>query len=166
MTDPIILRCNCGQVELQLTGAPIVTASCYCDDCQAGGHKLAELTGVAVVGEDGGTPSVLYRRDRVKWIKGENLLVRHKLRPRSATNRVVASCCNTPMLVDFDRGPHWVSIYRDRFGAAAPATEMLVNTRFRPKDVTLPANIRAYESFPLSFIGRLIASRVAMLFPG
>jgi hypothetical protein len=166
MTETTTLRCSCGQVELVLTGAPILTASCYCDDCQAGGRQLAALPGaISAVGPDGGTPSVLYRRDRVAWTKGAALLKRHKLRPNSPTNRVVASCCNTPMLVDFDRGPHWVAVYLGRFGDKAPPMAMLVNTRFKPAAVVLPPEIPAYSYFPVSFLAKLVVARIGMFLP-
>jgi hypothetical protein len=28
--------CRCGKVELRITGAPITSLVCYCDDCRRG----------------------------------------------------------------------------------------------------------------------------------
>jgi hypothetical protein len=163
MTDKH-LTCTCGQVELRVSGPPILAAACYCDDCQAGARQLSDLgAGPSVVGADGGTPYVLQRKDRVGWLAGEHLLQRHKLRPGTATNRITTACCNTPMLVDFDRGPHWVAIYQSRFDPAPPM-EMLVNTRFAPANAVLPNGVSAYRTFPPRFVGKLVASRLAMLF--
>src|ERR1700753_4100394 len=115
MTAPSILtaRCFCGRVELQATGSPIVSSVCYCDDCQKGADQLEALPGAATVRDpDGGTEYILYRKDRLACTKGADLLQSYKLRDGSATNRVVASCCNAPMFMNFDKGPHWVSAYR------------------------------------------------------
>jgi hypothetical protein len=37
-------------------------------------------------------------------------------------------------------------------------------TRFRPTGETLPGDAPAYPGFPPAFIGKLLASRLAMLF--
>ena len=163
MTDNT-LRCTCGQVELRVSGPPILAAACYCDDCQAGARQMAGLGATpSVIGADGGTPYVLQRKDRIGWLAREHLLQRHKLRPGSPTNRITTACCKTPMLVSFDRGPHWVAIYQARFDPPPPM-EMLVNTRFAPADAALPNGVPAYRTFPPHFVGKLVASRLAMLF--
>ncbi len=137
---------------------------CYCDDCQAAARQLAALPSAPpVIDADGGTPYVLQRRDRVRWLKGAPLLQRNKLRAGTPTNRITTTCCGTPMLVNYDRGPHWVSIYRGRFDPPPPL-EMRVNTRFKPADAMLPNDVPAYKSFPPRFVARLLAARIAMLF--
>ena len=51
-----IASCPCGQVQLEAVGTPILSAVCYCDDCQAGGHAIeAMLDAAQVLDEDGGT---------------------------------------------------------------------------------------------------------------
>src|ERR687893_1462112 len=90
--------CSCGSVELEATGDPIMSTVCYCESCQEGSRQLEALpNGRPVCDSDGGTACVLYRKDRVEYSKGSQLLQGYKLRAESSTNRVVASCCNSPM---------------------------------------------------------------------
>ena len=63
---------------------------------------------------DGGTAYLLYRKDRFSCIKGEQLLKSLRIREPSPTRRVIASCCNSAMFLDFEKG-HWLSVYRARF---------------------------------------------------
>ena len=67
-------RCSCGSVEIEALGAPITSAVCYCDSCQAGAREIEALPNAApVLGPDGGTAYILYRKDRVKYAKGASL---------------------------------------------------------------------------------------------
>ena len=114
------LQCACGKVEIAAVGAPILTVACHCQDCWDGGRRIEALPEAPrIVDADGGTGYVLYRKDRISSVRGAELLQSHKLKAQSITNRVVASCCNSGLYVNFDRGPHWVSVYRARLGAAA-----------------------------------------------
>lgn len=160
------LGCACGQVRLAVQGGPIVVAACYCDDCQAGAAQLEAMPGARAFRDpDGGTWSALYRRDRYRVVQGGERLERVKLRANSPTNRLVATCCNSPMMVDFDRGPHWVAMYRSGFSDLPPPLEMRLQTRFAPDPGRIPDDgVPAYRIFPLRFIGKLIAARLAMLF--
>ena len=156
------IRCRCGRVEVTIEGEPIVTAACHCDDCQAGAARIEALPGAwTIKDEAGGTYSALYRKDRYRVTRGAELLRADKLRPGTATNRMVATCCNSGMFVSFDRGPHWIAVYRPPLGAAAPALEMRVNTRFAPGPV--PADVPGYRFFPFRFVWRLIRARLAMM---
>jgi hypothetical protein len=157
--------CTCGCVVLELKGAPITSVACYCNDCQAGARQIEALTGGPLVQTtDGGTAYIVYRKDRVQIIKGANLLKALKLRPDSATNRVIASCCNAAMFVSFDDGKHWVDIYRERTGASAPPLKMRACTKFAPKGATIPADVPCYTGYPLPLIAKLIGAKFAMLF--
>jgi hypothetical protein len=157
------LSCSCGGVTIEATGAPIAVAACHCDDCQRGARQLEALPGAgAVCDAAGGTGYVLYRRDRVTCIAGAHLLRGYKIRPHSPTNRMVASCCNTPMLVSFDKGPHWVSLYRARFGTAAPQLQWRVCTKFMPEGAVLPGDAPDYRMYPPAMVARLVGSRLAM----
>ncbi len=90
-----VARCTCGRVELEVVGAPIASVACYCDDCQEGSRQLEALpNGRPIRDAAGGTDYVLFRKDRLRYAKGAELLRGHKIRPTSATNRVTASCCN------------------------------------------------------------------------
>jgi hypothetical protein len=162
---PLNASCICGSVVLELKGAPITSLACYCNDCQAGARQIEALPGAPPVQTpDGGTAYVVYRKDRVQAVKGASLLKALKLRPASPTNRVIASCCNAAMLLNFDDGKHWVDIYRDRASTSAPPLEMRVCTKFAPNGATVPADVPGYAGHPLRLIAKLIAAKLAMLF--
>jgi hypothetical protein len=162
--DETIVRCSCGSVEVELIGRPIVCAACYCRDCDAGSRQIEALPNAAPVRDaDGATSYILYRKDRVKCSSGAQLLQGRKIKENSVTNRVVATCCNTAMFVNFDRGPHWVSVYRTRLERDAPPLQMRINTKFRQANNRLPSDVPSYPTFPLRLAAKLIASRIAML---
>jgi hypothetical protein len=156
--------CSCGGVELKAFGRPIVTSVCYCDDCQKGSDQIEALPNAGAVRDpDGGTAYILYRKDRIECCKGAELLKSYKLKETSVTNRVVASCCNSAMFVNFDRGPHWVSAYRSRFQGELPPLQMRVCTKFKPDGVALSDDVPSYRGYPPGLIVKLLAARVAML---
>jgi hypothetical protein len=156
--------CICGCVVFELKGTPITCLACYCHDCQAGARQIEALPGaLPVQSPDGGTAYVVYRKDRVQTIKGADLLKALKLRPASPTNRMIASCCNAAMLLNFDDGKHWVDIYRDRLGASTPPLKMRVCTKFAPEGAAVLADVPGYAGYPLPFIAKLIGAKLAML---
>ena len=156
--------CHCGQVELTATGEPIVTSMCYCDDCQAGARQIEALPGSRPVrNPDGGVSYILYRKDRISCSKGLPLLKTVKLTDKTATNRVVASCCNSAMFLNFDDGRHWVSAYRARFQGELPPVQMRICTKFKPHNVTLPPDIPSYSGYPTRLIAKLVAAWMPML---
>lgn len=86
-------------------------ATCYCGSCQAAAKALGALPGApAIAHDDGGTDFTLYRKDRVGRAEGIEHLRAHRLTPESPTRRLVADCCDTPMLLDFTKG-FWISVY-------------------------------------------------------
>jgi hypothetical protein len=82
---------------------------------------------------------------------------------KSATNRVVASCCDSAMFVNFDDARHWVCVYRARFQGEVPPVQMCICTKFKPHNVNLPPDIPSYSGYPARLIAKLVAARVAML---
>jgi hypothetical protein len=157
--------CACGRVALELNGAPIASLVCYCDDCQAGARQIEALPAASPVQTpDGGTAYVIYRKDRVQKTKGAELLKALKLKPQSPTNRVIASCCNSAMLLNFDDSKHWVDIYPERIGADAPPIQMRVCTKFAPDAASIPADVPRYPKYAMPFLGKLIGAKIAMLF--
>src|ERR1700730_14034529 len=87
-------RCSCGNVELEALGTPMTSVVCYCDSCQEGSRQIEALTNAApILGPDGGTAYILYRKDRVRYAKGGELLRGYTVEG-STTSRVVATCCN------------------------------------------------------------------------
>jgi hypothetical protein len=155
--------CSCGNVELEATGTPILSNVCYCDDCQEGSHRIEALPNASPVRDpDGGTAYILYRKDRVKCSRGAPLLGDYKIREGSATNRVVATCCNSPMYLDFEKG-HWLSMYRTRFRGAVPPVQMRIQTKFKSENSDVPSDVPNYAGYPLKFMAKLVAARIAML---
>ncbi len=158
-----LMSCSCGKVKYEATGKPIVVAVCYCDDCQRGSRQIEMLPHAApVLGADGGTAYVMYRKDRFECLQGHELLRDLRLEEKSPTRRVIAGCCNSAMYLDFEKG-HWVSPYRARFQGAAPPIQMHIQTRFKPHPDGAPGNIPAYRTFPPLFIVKLLFARIAML---
>lgn len=163
--DQTRIRCSCGAVALTLHGAPIVTLVCYCDTCQEGSRRIEALPNAPSVRElDGGTAYVSYCKDRVTYTKGRHLLEDVTLEQNPKTKRVVASCCNSAVLMRFDDARHWVPVYRTRFGANAPAIQMRICTSFLSGRTVLPDDVPSYRDYPGALVVKLIQSRLAMLF--
>lgn len=156
--------CVCGRVLCEGIGTPILSAVCYCDDCQAGGRQIERLPNAArVLDLDGGTPYLTYRDDRFRCVSGSDLLVGYKIRDRAPTQRFVASCCNSGMFLIFAPG-HWVSAYRARFAGALPPIEMRTQTKFRQAGTEIPLDAPSYRRYPMKLFGRLIGARISMFF--
>lgn len=168
MTDrPVVARCTCGEVEIEAWGTPIASLICHCDDCQAAGRSLSALPGAPpILDAAGGTANILYRKDRVRPVKGWHLLEPHKLTPDSKTSRMVARCCNAPIAITFDDARHWVPLYRDRLSGAVQPVEWRICTRFLPEGTALPDSLPAHRMYPFALMASLALSAVAMLLPG
>jgi hypothetical protein len=155
--------CACGRVQLKAFGAPIVSAVCYCGDCRRGADQIEALPNAGAVRDpDSGTAYSLYRKDRFECSEGAELLKPYKLKDTSPTNRVVATCCNSAMFVNFDRGPHWVSAYRARLNGERPPLQYRICTKSKPDGVVLPDDVPSSRSFPPGLIVKLLAARIAM----
>jgi hypothetical protein len=156
--------CACGAVTLEARGAPIVTAVCYCDDCQKAGEQMQSAPGApSVLDGDGGTAMVMFRKDRLRCVDGAAQLVPVKLAPKSPTTRYVARCCNSAMYLGFDDAKHWVDVYRSRVTGEPPPIQARVCTKFRPAGAQLPGDAPAYASYPPGLIPRLLGSKLAMM---
>jgi hypothetical protein len=156
--------CACGRVRCEASGKPIVSAVCYCEDCQEGARRIEALPGAPRIREpDGGVASLVYRDDRFQCLSGEELLVGHRLKEGAPTRRMVASCCNAGMFLKFEPG-FWVSAFRARFeGDALPPIEMRNQIEHRQAATPLPSDAPAYRGFPLRLFARLGAARLAMM---
>ena len=154
--------CACGQVEFEAHGAPIASLVCYCDDCREAARQLEALPNAPPLREaDGGTAYVVFRKDRADCTKGASLLRKHKIKENSPTNRLVATCCNSTMLLSFDDSKHWVDLYRTRVQGIVPPIEMRVCTKFAAGDV--PKDVPVYPGYAPKFIARLLTARIAMM---
>jgi len=156
--------CSCGSVEFEALGELIVSNVCYCADCQKGSRQIEALPGAGPVSDpDGGTAYILYRKDRIACAKGAALLKSYKIKDSSVTNRVVATCCNSAMLMNFDKGPFWVSAYRVRFRDELPPLQMRICTKSRPDGIVLPDDVPSHPGLPLRLMAKLLAAGAAML---
>jgi hypothetical protein len=165
MPDTAILACRCGQMSLSLSGQPILTADCTCTSCRTAGAFLEALPGAEpLLDEHGATRLVLYRKDRFECLAGAEKLKEHRLRPESPTRRVVATCCNSAMFLDFTKG-HWVDIYGQRWlPGAMPQPELRTMTMDLPEGRKMPDNIPNARRQSLGFFAKLIKAWIAMRF--
>jgi hypothetical protein len=156
--------CRCGKVKLEAVGPPILAGSCYCTSCQEAGRQFEQLASApAVLDPDSGTAVILYRKDRVQCVMGQEHLEERRLKPTSPTRRVIATCCNSAMFLDFTKG-HWLSLFRNRFAIGAPPLEMRVMTKERRAGVALADDLPNYSGHSGKFMLRLIAAWIAMGF--
>lgn len=164
--DPqhLTASCRCGEVAFETTGKPIVSTTCYCQSCQEAGRRFEQLPAAEAVRDaDSGTGFVLFRKDRVRCVKGGEKLQEHRLKPDSPTRRVVATCCNSPMFLEFSNG-HWLSLYRDRLPDGVAPLEVRVMTRDRRDGVELPSNVPNLPRHSGKFMWKLLAAWIAMGF--
>jgi hypothetical protein len=156
--------CTCGEVALDVLGAPIMSAVCYCNSCRKAGRQFEQAPGApSVVNADAGVEYSLFRKDRVKVARGGHRLQEHRLTAASPTRRIVATCCNAPMFVDFTKG-HWLTLYRDRLPADAPPVELGVMAKDLPAGTPAPKGIPTYSTFSPMAMVRLLGAWAAMGF--
>lgn len=160
-----IARCSCGSVEIEAFGTPMTSVVCYCDTCQKGSRQIETLTNaVPILGRDGGTAYILYRKDRIKYSKGAELLKGYKVEEKSSTSRVVATCCSSAMIMRFDDAKHWVPVYRARFADDVLPLEWRICTKFKPENAEIPNDIPSSAMYPAGLLWKLLTSRISMLF--
>ena len=142
-----IASCACGKVEIEATGPPIVCSACHCSDCHEGSKKIESLPNApAVLDPCGGTQYVLYRKDRIKHIKGLEFHKSLKVKEKSS-RRVYASCCNSFLFLDLANPMHWVPVYRGRFRNEAPQIQMRINTEFKKEGENLRPMPQVFPGF-------------------
>jgi len=160
----VTASCRCGAVVLEVTGAPIVHAACYCTSCQEAGRRIEQRPGApSVLDADGGTDFVVYRKDRVRCVRGGERLEALRLKTESPTRRLVAACCNSAMFLDFTKG-HWLTLYRARVPEPVPPLEMRVMTANRREGVMLPQDAPNYPAHSGRFMWKLLLAWAAMGF--
>lgn len=134
--------CACGKVVLGLVGNPVLTTTCYCADCQSAAFHFEKRFGRALMTEDGGTDHVLWPKKALTCLSGAEELAEYRLNAHTHTRRVVATCCGTPMFLDYTKGS-WVTLYRDRLAPEnRPRIEMRVMLRDRVGKARLPDDCR------------------------
>jgi len=165
MTHLARLACACGKVRLDVARAPILSAECYCNSCREAGARIQALPSAPrVLGEKGGTRLVLYRKDRVHFVEGTELLKEFRLTPESPTRRVVASCCNSPVFLEFEKG-HWLSLYSGLWphDSLPPVSERTMTSDL-PDASVLSDDVPNSKRQSLAFFARLLGAWVAMGF--
>jgi hypothetical protein len=155
--------CRCGEVELECAGSPIVGTACYCSDCREAGQRFAAAGMSSPVDESGGTEMLLFRKDRVRCVRGEKFVSAQQLTPDSPTFRMVADCCGTPMFLNYSKG-FWLTVYRDRCGPEASPVTMRVMTGERPEGTALLGDMPNYAGHSGKFMVRLMLAWAAMGF--
>ncbi len=111
MQESQSVTCRCGAVRLTLSGSSIMSSECMCTSCRSASDVFAALPdGIGMTDGKGATHVIIHRADKVACDAGAEHLQQHRLTPDSPTRRILASCCNTPMFLDFEPG-HWVSLY-------------------------------------------------------
>lgn len=162
MSETHEISCACGQTALALHKDPFIVTECHCTSCRTAGETLGILPlARPMLSRNGGTHFVLYRKDRVTFSKGLDLLAAYRLKPGSPTRRVVASCCNTPIFLEFQNG-HWLSFYGSLWpdNALPPAQlRTVVSDRegLPPLDDAIPAGKLQTARFYALLLGAWIA---------
>lgn len=164
MTDSYRCQCRCKKVEFEIQGEPILVATCHCESCRKAAERLEEFSPPAITrNAEGGTEYALVRKDRVRWVRGYALLRAHRLTPDAGTQRVVTSCCHSPIFLEF-KGGHWLSVYRQRLGPQAPPVELRTMVKDRPDGVDFADDIPSYKSHSPRFMWCLFKAWAAMGF--
>jgi len=141
------VRCRCGAVVLTAIGKPILVTVCGCSSCGEAGRILEKLPGAPpILDGNSGTPFVLFCKNRVECVSGGDRLREHRLEETSPTRRVLATCCNSFMFLDFTQG-HWITLARDRI-----------------EDAQSIAGAPKVDRDSGQFLGRLVFAWVAMGF--
>ena len=117
-----------------------------------------------IVEPNGATQLILYRKDRVHFDGGTELLREHRLASQSATRRVVAICCNTPMFLEFTKG-HWLSLYGYLWSPEArPRIEMRTMTSDALPGANISGDIPNSKRQSFAFFVKLLSAWLAMGF--
>lgn len=165
MTETTQVGCLCGHVQLEVERAPIVSAECCCNSCREAGARLQTLPDAPpILDTKGATRFVLYRKDRVHFLKGDDLLKEFRLTPGAKTRRVIATCCNTPVFLEF-KGGHWLSLYGSIWPEGTlPPLEMRTMTADLPDASVLPDDVPNAKSQTFPFFAKLMGAWISMGF--
>ncbi|SLN78051.1 hypothetical protein ROA7023_04705 [Roseisalinus antarcticus] len=103
---------------------------------------MQRLDGVPPILTDyNATPFVMYRKDRVRFVTGTENLRSFRLSSDTSTERVIATCCNTPVYLVF-KGGHWLSLYGMMWPkGVVPPPEMRTIVSDLPDGAHLPDDI-------------------------
>jgi hypothetical protein len=100
----------------------------------------------------------------VQFTDGMHLLGEFRLTPDAGSRRVTATCCNTPVFLEF-KGGHWLSIYGLLWSAGdRPPAAMRTMTRDLPDRSVLPNDIPNLKTQSPGFFATLFFAWFAMGF--
>ncbi len=97
------VQCLCGDIELHLSGEPVVQLYCHCDDCQ-------------LVHGAGYVPTAVYRTDDVRIVRGEPSAFRLVVTPRYSCQN-----CGTRLFTQGSAALRAVNAYLLPAGTFRPA---------------------------------------------
>jgi hypothetical protein len=159
------LSCRCGKVAFQVRGRHIASVECLCNSCRESSGRLQKLPNAPeILTANGGTRYVMLRKDCVQFDRGTELLREFRLSPEAKTRRVVASCCNTPIFVEF-LGGHWLSTFDSVWPRQSlPPLELRTMTGDSPGAKQLPNDVPNAKTHTLKFYWKLFAAWAAMGF--
>ncbi len=165
MPQTTTLTCACGQFHIELVGEPFITTECHCNSCREAALRMTALPAAfPPEGANGGTPFVLYRKDRIRFPDGTAGLLAHRLSPEAPTRRVVTACCNSPVFLEFQSG-HWLSLYANLWPAATrPSIAIRTMTSDLPENHLLDSAIPAGKATTAGFYWTLLKAWIAMGF--
>lgn len=159
------LSCRCGLVRLRARGRPLIVTECHCNSCREAAARLLALPGSPqLTAPNGGTPSALYRKDRVDFVEGAEQLKAFRLKPDSKTRRVVATCCNTPVFLEFQAG-HWIDLFSPLWPEGdMPTVEARTMTSDLPNPSVLDESTPSGPLITARFYAKLLIAWAAMGF--
>ncbi|MBB4122141.1 hypothetical protein GGR30_002070 [Martelella radicis] len=142
-----------------------MSAECLCNSCRTAADRMEALPGAPRLREvSGGTRMEVYRKDRVRCIKGAEHLRAFRLNDKTRTRRAVAICCNTPVLLDVTVG-HWVDLYGVLWPEGAlPPLQLRTMAGTLDDPSSLPEDVPNLKTYSAAFFFRLMASWAAMGF--
>ncbi|HZM34048.1 MAG TPA: hypothetical protein VFC18_06080 [Burkholderiales bacterium] len=158
-----VAKCRCSRVVLQAQGPPLAHICCYCDDCQAAARKIdAREGGCSGQGPDGGTPSLLFRRDRIRFVQGEELLTVLRVREPTHTDRLIAACCNTAITQRHYNGWPHCGVKSHLFEPPIPPLELRIYTRYAPDPSAVSRDVPCARGASLRLVRRLLPAALAL----
>lgn len=165
MRETTELRCTCGRVRLEASKAPIIASECQCTSCRTAAAIFESRPDCPTFREaNGGTQYVLYRKDRVRFVVGAEHLKELRLNATTPTRRVVATCCNTPIFLEFSSG-HWLSLFASLWPATErPKMSLRTMTEDIPEGVVLDDALPNPKRHTANFFVKLLGAWIAMGF--
>lgn len=156
------LSCSCGRFHLELTGDPFIGAECHCNSCREAAARMQTSRPMAAL--NNGTAYVLFRKDRVSFPNSTGLLHGYRLSETASTRRVVTTCCNTPVFLEFS-GAHWLSLYASLWPVETrPALDIRTMTSDLPAGTILDDSLPTGRWTTLGFYAKLLGAWIAMGF--